>query len=92
MLGNDITVKFIALKNAATSNLKIPKDQVDTLDDTLDSKIIALLKIKSEITQMDIAKQIGVSTPSVKRVMKKLVDKGIITRKGGKRYGYWEVN
>ena len=61
------------------------------MDDTLEAKIFSILKSNNKITQKKIASDLGVSIVSVKRIMKKLVENGIIERKGGKRFGYWEI-
>lgn len=41
---------------------------------------------------MDIVNRLGYSRASVQRTMKKLVENGIIERKGGKRFGFWEIH
>ncbi|MCM1026633.1 MAG: putative DNA binding domain-containing protein [Roseburia sp.] len=92
VLGDDLTVKFTALESAKVSNPKISKYQIDTLDDTLEGKILALLKRQPSMTQSEIALLLDISVPSVKRAMKKLLENGDIVRKGGKRFGYWEVS
>ncbi len=89
--GDDLTVKFTALKSAKGSKFKIPKYQADTLSDTLDKKILALLEEKPAITQNEMALYFGTSVPSIKRAMKKLLESGQIVRKGGRRYGHWEI-
>lgn len=91
MLGDDLTVKFTALESAKVSDIKIPKYQSDPLGDTLGEKIVVLLKEKPTITQSEIAMYFGISVPSIKRTMKKLLESGHIVRKGGRRYGHWEV-
>ncbi len=99
VLGDSLTVKFTALKSAIVSDSKIPKYQIDTLDDTLgdtlgntlNEKILALLKEKPAITQNELAVYFGVSVPTIKRTMKKLLERGYIVRKGGRRYGRWEI-
>lgn len=92
LLGDDLTVKFVALESALISDSKIPKDQIDTLDDTLESRIVALLRKDAAVTQEEIAVSLSVSVSSVKRAMKKLVENKRVVRKGGKRFGYWEIN
>ena len=71
---------------------KVSKYQSDTLDDTLADKITALLKKNPSMTQEVLAEKTKVSIASIKRTMKILSDKEKIVRKGGKRYGYWEIN
>ena len=41
--------------------------------------------------QGEMAKAAKVSVPSIKRAVKILLESGKIVRKGGKRYGHWEV-
>ncbi len=91
VLGNDLTVKFSALESVKVSEIKISKYQADTLADTLDGNILTLLKEKPTITQNEMAVYLGISVPSIKRKMKKLLERGLIVRKGGRRYGYWET-
>lgn len=91
LLGGDITIKFTALKLRKSFENDTLNDTLDdTLNDTLDAKIFAILKSNNKITQKKIAANLGISIVSVKRIMKKLVENGIIERKGGKRFGYWE--
>ena len=96
LIGRGLRVHFKALESALIDNPKVPKDQSDTLDDTLDDtladKIIAILKSNPQVTQGEVADKIKVSVPTVKRTMKMLSDSGRIVRKGGRRYGYWDVN
>lgn len=90
--GNGLRVRFSALQSALIRNFESPKDQTDTLRDTLADRILALLEENPSMTQGDIAEKVGVSVPSIKRTMKKLSDTRRIIRKGGKRFGYWEIN
>lgn len=45
-------------------------------------RIIHLLKENNKLSQMDIVNRLGFSRASVQRTMKKLVENGIIERKG----------
>lgn len=64
-----------------------------TLDVTLDeSVILELIKTDPQITQERIASSINKSSRTVKRTIDSLKAKGIISREGGKRFGYWKVN
>ncbi len=92
LIGTTLRIRFKALESALIDQPKVPKDHTDTLDDTLADRIIALLIEDPSITQGALAEKTKVSVPSIKRTMKILSDNGKIARKGGKRYGYWEVN
>ncbi len=92
VLGDDLTVKFTALDSSVVTGSKSPKDQLDTLDDTLAERILEVLKNKPTETQAELAKALKVSVASIKRTIKDLSDSGAITRKGGKRFGYWEIH
>ena len=69
-----------------------PKSQFDTLNCTLEE--LAVLKIiedNPKITQTEIAKSIKKSASTVKRITSDLVKKGIISRRNGRRNGWWEI-
>ena len=87
ILGNDLTLKFNSIK---------PKHHNEVLDDVLDDvlelKIINVLKQNDSITQKQLAKLLGVSVSTLQREITKMVDKKIIERKGGKRFGHWIIN
>lgn len=91
IIGTGLRVYFPALKSALIDQPKVPKDHTDTLDNTLADKIIALLKEDPSMKQEILAEKAKVSIASIKRTMKILSDTKKIVRKGGKRYGYWEV-
>lgn len=70
-----------------------PKCQIDTLNCTLEElAIIKILKENGKTTQDDIARQIGKSARTVKRIMAGMIDKKLIVRENGKRNGTWIVN
>ena len=92
LTGTTLRISFKALESALIDQSKVPKDQPDTLGDTLADSIITRIKGNPQITQSELADATKVSVPSIKRTMKILSDNGKIVRKGGKRYGYWEVN
>lgn len=87
----DIMVKLTALPISQNAGSNIPKHQGDVLGDVLENKIIAELRKNSRINQKDLADKIQTSIPSIQRAMSRLREKGRIERKGGKRYGYWEI-
>lgn len=64
-----------------------------TLDVTLDESVVLnLIKNEPQITQEKIAISVGKSSRTIKRTIDSLKEKGIISREGGKRFGYWKVN
>lgn len=88
MLGDDITVKFTALESAKISDSKIPKLQ----NDVLENGIVKELQKDARLNQKELAMRLHTSLPSVQRAMNRLKESGRIVRKGGKRFGYWEIN
>ena len=85
-------VKLTALTVAQNMDSKAPKRHNEALDEALETKIIDLLIENNKLSQMDIVNRLGYSRASVQRTMKKLVENGIIERKGGKRFGFWEIH
>ena len=90
--GEDIMVKFSALQSAKvldTKALNVTKDV--TKDVAIEIKVLALLKVDASITTTEMARQLSVNRRTIQRGLDVLKSKGTIGRKGGKRYGYWEV-
>ncbi len=78
--------------NAQSTTTAISKSHFDTLNCTLEE--LAVLKTIEENpknTQTEIAKSIKKSASTVKRITSSLVEKGIITRRNGRRNGWWEI-
>lgn len=69
----------------------IPKRQNDVLDGVLEERIIEILRTEPIITQIILAKRLGIPYRSLQRKMDELKVKGLIEREGGKRYGQWKV-
>ena len=90
--GEDIMVKFSALQSTATLNSKAQDVTKDvTKDISIEGKILALLKENVFITTAEMAERLSVNRRTIQRGLDVLKGKGIIERKGGKRYGYWEI-
>lgn len=74
---------------------KVPKGQNGTLDDTLngtlEEKILFMIKKNPHITQSQIALMIDCFERKVKRLMKMMQEDGMIERVGGRRSGQWIV-
>lgn len=86
--GEDIMVIFSALQSAKVTDAKALNV---TKDDVIEMKILVLLKENASITTTEMSKQLSVNRRTIQRSLEVLKNKGVIERKGGKRYGYWEV-
>ena len=62
------------------------------LGDGLKEEIIRMLSENPKLTMAEIAEKLNVTKRTIERIVKNLREKGVIERKGGKRYGYWEVH
>ena len=90
--GEDIMVKLKALQSAKVTNSNVPNVTKDvTKDCTMENAILVLIKENAEVTTMEMAEHLSVNRRTVQRGVDALKNKGIIERKGGKRYGYWEI-
>ena len=68
------------------------KSQFDTLNCALEElAVLRTIEGNPQITQAEIAKSIKKSVSTVKRITSSLVEKGIITRRNGRRNGWWEI-
>ena len=89
----DIMIKFTALQN-----VKIPKRQSGGLSGGLDGgladsldDVLKILRKTPSVTNAELVELLGIPLRSVQRKIKRLKEQGIIERKGGRRYGYWEI-
>ena len=81
---------------AQSATTEIPKSQNDTLNGTLNCNLdeLALLRFVKEnpdAIQIEIAKHIGKSKRTVKRMTPALINRGLLERENGKRNGKWVV-
>jgi len=93
--GGDIMVKFKALQSAIVTDSKGSNRHLGGLDGgleiTISSKVIKTIRNNPKITQKELVAETAIPLRTIQRVMKELQEDGKIERKGGKRYGYWEV-
>ena len=87
-----IIVPLIEAAAAMVGPSKVPKSHDETLDETLELRILSLVKTNPRISQRELSQHLGNSLSTIKRIMSAMVERGVIERKGGKRYGYWEIN
>ena len=57
----------------------------------MENAILNLIKDNPNITTTEMAEHLSVNRRTIQRSLDDLKNKGMIERKGGKRYGYWEV-
>jgi DNA-binding IclR family transcriptional regulator len=43
------------------------------------------------INQRELSDKLSISLSTIKRMMTGMIQAHVLTRKGGKRYGYWEI-
>ena len=89
-------VKFHALQSAKVSDTKVPKHQstadFGALDYSLVQKILEVLRNKPEISQGEMAEELGTTRRVIQKKMTLLKEAGRIERVGGKRYGHWVIH
>ena len=89
---NELKNRNLSVGVIQSANSYNPKCQNDTLDCTLEEvAIVRILRENGKAKQEDIARQIGKSLRTVKRIMAGLVEKGVIARENGRRNGVWVV-
>ncbi|MDO4321643.1 MAG: ATP-binding protein [Lachnospiraceae bacterium] len=59
--------------------------------DTNEAKLIAMITRNPTITQAKLAKELGVTTRTVKRILSKLQEEKIVRREGNNRSGRWII-
>lgn len=84
-------LKFNALQSAKVSESIATKNQNVTKDVTKETEILALLREDASMTTTEMAQKLSVNRRTVQRELEKLKNKNCIERKGGRRYGYWEI-
>ena len=95
LIGTTLRIRFRALESALIDQPKAPKRQNDVLDGVLDDvladRIIKALKEAPQITQKELVSMLDVPYRTLQRKMDDLKAEGRIIRRGGKRFGYWEI-
>ncbi|MGI6090660.1 MAG: ATP-binding protein [Saccharofermentanales bacterium] len=90
--GGDIMVKFTALQSAIVTD---PKGSNVTKDVTkgvsIKEAILCLIRDNKDITTTEMAESLAVNRRTIQRALDDLKDKGVVERKGGRRYGFWEI-
>ena len=53
--------------------------------------ILEMLRVNPEATQAQLQNATGLSRSGVEKKLRKLKDERLIVRRGGRRYGAWEI-
>ena len=91
---NSDKVMGCATKNATDATNSATKDATDKTKAELsedEKKILALIKAEPQITQKKLQQATGISLGTIKRILPKLQEKGVITRTGSRRSGKWNI-
>ncbi len=92
----DIMLKLAALPSVQIKDCKIPKVQngpiKEPLDEPLEQKICLIMEKMPQVTYEGLCEQLNISKSTLKRAIKGMTEHGMIERKGGKRFGHWEVH
>ena len=93
---NKLSNRTMLAGDPKSATVEIPKSQNGTLNGTLNCNLdeLALLRYVKEnpdATQVEIAKHIGKSERTVKRMTPALIERGLLERENGKRNGKWVV-
>jgi len=57
----------------------------------LEKRILDIIRENPKIKQTELVVVLRVPRTKLQRCMKLLVERGVLERKGGKRYGYWGI-
>ena len=58
---------------------------------SLTTEVLEIIAVQKDISLSKMADQLSVSPKTVQRMMDVLKAEGRVVRKGGRRYGYWEI-
>ena len=88
MHSEDIMIKLAAIPTSSKCSLKLDFKAEHT---ALKLKIIDCLREKPTVTQKELQEVLNETRTHIQGVIKELVNEGTIERKGGKRFGFWEI-
>ncbi len=84
----DIMLKLAAVSTTDKHVLKLDSKAENT---ALKMKIVEYLQNQPTATQKELQEALNETRTHIQKIVKELVGEGKIERKGGKRFGYWEV-
>lgn len=84
----DIMIKLAAV---SISNKQFSKPDSKAENTALKTKIVEYLQNQPAATQKELQETFNETRTHIQKNVKELVNEGKIERKGGKRFGYWEI-
>lgn len=84
----DIMIKLAAISISDKQFLKLDSKAENT---ALKMKIVEYLQKQPAATQKELQEALNETRTHIQKIVKELVGEGKIERKGGKRFGYWEI-
>ncbi len=84
----DIMIKLSAISIPDKQFLKLGSKAENT---ALKMKIVEYLQNQPKATQKELQEALDETRTHIQKIVKELVNEGKIERKGGKRFGYWEI-
>ena len=89
---NILSNRSMLVFESQSANKEVSKCQNGSLDCSLDElAVLRFLKENPDAKQTDIAKHIGKSERTIKRITPSLIERGLLERENGKRNGRWVV-
>lgn len=82
---------MIKLAAVSISDKQFSKLDSKAEDTALKRKIVKYLQNQPAATQKELQETFNETRTHIQKNMKELVNEGRIERKGGKRFGYWEI-
>ena len=80
------------MQHACMPNLNYGEEiNTKASNEALEMRLLNLLKEQPKLTQKEMIVMLDTSRATLQRLMKELENTQRIERRGGKRYGYWEV-
>ena len=76
---------------SATNACDLKQDEVPPLLSKEEENILSLIRNNSRITQKEIQEATGISLGTIKRILPRLQERGILLRSGSRRFGEWKI-
>ena len=77
--------------NSATNATNHATNATDSLTED-EKKVIDSIRVKADATQKELQSMTGITLGTIKRILPRLQEKGMIERVGNRRSGKWQIN